>query len=305
MRMVDPSVAPLHDEPGERRLTIVGPEGVPLSFPAASLGERAVAFSIDIVILFATIFFIALVGMFLTAGSGLTFPFGMTLIAIFVVQHGYFVFFETHWQGVTPGKKVMRLRVVSKDGAGLVTDAIIARNLMRDVEVFLPGAVLAAPEQVWGNAPSWMIVPASLWLLLMFAMPALSRERTRIGDLVGGTLVVRLPQAKLLKDQAQRTSLVPGAPQDDVLRFTVQQLDVYGETELETLAGLMRKTDEGKASVHDLRVVALAIAKKIGFSGPLPHSDPRKFLRAFYQQQRSHLEKKLLFGQRKQDKFDG
>ncbi len=48
----------------------------------------------------------------------------------------------------------------------------------------------------------------------------------------------------------------------------------------------------------------MTVARKIQFEGPLPQTDPRRFLRTFYKQQRSHLEKKLLFGERKADKFD-
>lgn len=291
----------------EVELAIVGPEGVPLHFPAATVGERAMALGLDLLILFLTVVVVAIGFFALGAFTGVISFVGLALISAFLIQHGYFIFFETHWQGATPGKRLMKIKVVSRDGGGLRTDAIIARNLMRDVELFLPLAIVSAPEQVFGDAPWWMLLPTILWLLAMMLLPFFAKERTRVGDLIGGTLVVRIPEAELVHDEAARTSLLPDAPGEtrDVLTFTLAQLEHYGERELETLADVMRKHEQSKASVADLRVIAKAIAQKIGFGGPLPTSEPARFLRSFYKQQRAHLERKLLFGRRKTSKFDG
>lgn len=290
----------------EVELSIVGPEGVPLRFPAATIGERAMALGLDLLILFLALLSVGIGLVAMGAFTGLVSFLGLALIAAFLIQHGYFIFFETHWQGATPGKRLLKIKVISRDGGGLRTDAIIARNLMRDVELFLPLAIVAAPEQVFGDAPWWMLLPTILWLLAMMLLPFFAKERTRVGDLVGGTLVVRIPHAELVRDEAARTSLVPDAPDTrDALAFTLAQLEHYGERELEALADLMRKHEQGKASAEDLRVVARTIAQKIGFGGPLPTSEPARFLRTFYKQQRAHLERKLLFGRRKSSKFDG
>jgi uncharacterized RDD family membrane protein YckC len=288
----------------ELHLDVVGPEGVPLRFPAATLAERAMAFGIDLMILFLSLAVVAIALVAAGAASGFATLVGLGLVAAFVIQHGYFIFFEIHWQGTTPGKRLLKLKVVSRDGAGLRPDAVLARNLMRDVELFVPLATIAAPEQLVGDAPWWMLAPTSLWLAVMLFLPVIAKERTRVGDLVGGTIVVRIPEATLARDEAARTSLVPGAPPSDAITFTQPQLDHYGERELETLADLMRKHDQGAASTQDLKIVARTIAQKIGFGGPTPTDDPVRFLRAFYKQQRAFLEKKLLFGKRKTSKFD-
>ncbi|MCB9602072.1 MAG: RDD family protein [Sandaracinus sp.] len=288
----------------ELHLGVVGPEGVALRFPAATLSERAMAFGVDLALLFLSLLVVGIVLLAAGAVSGLTSLIGLGLVAAFVIQHGYFAFFEIHWQGATPGKRLLKLRVVSRDGSGLRADAVLARNLMRDVELFLPLAGIAAPEQLVGDAPWWMLAPTSLWLAVMLFLPFVAKERTRVGDLVGGTFVVRIPEAELAHDEAARTSLVPGAPPSDAITFTHAQLDHYGEKELETLADLMRKHQSGHATDDDLRVVARAIAQKIGFGGPTPTQDAPRFLRSFYKQQRAYLEKKLLFGKRKASKFD-
>lgn len=283
---------------------IVGPEGVPLAFPRASLSERYVAFAIDLVILALTAATVLILFVGAGLGMGLASVAGVGLVFAFLIRHFYFIAFETHWHGATPGKRLMNLRVVSRDGAGLGSDAIIARNLMRDLELFVPAALIANPEQVFGPAPWWMLAPTVLWLAAMVLMPVLSRESSRLGDLVGGTLVIRVPVAKLLRDEAARASLPPESPHADALTFSEAQLSFYGERELETLAELMRKADAGKAELTDLQVVAQTIARKIGFGGPQPLREPARFLRAFYKAQRAHLERKLLFGKRKSSKFD-
>ncbi len=288
----------------EGTLEIIGPEGVPLSFPRATILERFIAFALDLLLLYLCVFCALIFFLLAGAFAGLASVMGVGLVLAFLIQHFYFIFFETHWQGSTPGKRLIGLKVVSRDGAGLSTDGVVARNLMRDIELFVPAALLAAPEQVYGNAPWWLLLPTSLWLLVMVFLPVLTQERSRVGDLVGGTLVVRIPVGQLRDDEAARVSLPPFAPNADVLTFSLQQLEHYGERELETLAELIRKADQLKATVEDLQVVAVTIAQKIGFGGPVPHSEPERFLRSFYKQQRAHLERKLLYGKRKTSKFD-
>lgn len=288
----------------DRRFSLVSPEGVPLSFDLATLSERVFAFSIDMsIVLFATVL-LGIVGAFLSIGIGFSEPMGLAMVGIFVFRHSYFAFFEVHWHGSTPGKRLLSIKVVSRDGAGLSTESIVARNLLRDMELFLPLMALLAPSQFVGDAPWWLFVPASGWCLLFFAMPLLSKDRTRAGDLAGGTVVVRIPKAELVVDQAGRASMPPASPELEPLLFTHAQLSIYGEHELETLADLIHKADAGRADVHDLGVVAKAIARKIEYGGHEPGWDAERFLRAFYKQQRAALEKQLLFGKRKASKFD-
>ena len=63
------------------------------------------------------------------------------------------------WRGITPGKRVFGLRVIDRGGGALRADAVIARNLMREIEVFLPPDPDDRPVQ-GGEA-------GSIWLYLM------------------------------------------------------------------------------------------------------------------------------------------
>jgi len=177
-------------------------------------------------------------------------------------------------------------------------DAVFARNLMRDVELFLPIVLLVAPERLVGPSPAWLWLPALAWVAVLSLLPVLTAERTRAGDLVAGTVVVRVPKAELLADEAATTA--PAPPE-----FTRTHLSVYGERELETLAAILRQVDDGRTTAADLRVIAQTIARKVGWDGPEPSGQPERFLRAFYRRQRARLEERLLFGERKASKEDG
>src|SRR5262249_33989304 len=143
---------------------LVTPEGADLVFALASVGERAVAFGIDFALsqLILFLFVVAIVAMAAAVTSAHVFA--LLFIGIFVIREGYFLFFEARLQGSTPGKRLLGLRVVSRDGARLSLESIIARNVLRDLELFLPAAFASAPEQIIGPAPWWLRVPAAIWV---------------------------------------------------------------------------------------------------------------------------------------------
>jgi uncharacterized RDD family membrane protein YckC len=140
---------------------VVTPEGVALQLPAAGPVPRAVAWAIDFAIRLAILFVAGmLLGILGRAGQGIY------LIALFLLYWGYPIAFETLWNGRTPGKKAMALRVVAADGAPVGWVAAIVRNLLRTVDM-LPFAYMAG-------------------LVSSLADPC----GRRLGDLVAGTVVV-------------------------------------------------------------------------------------------------------------------
>ena len=54
----------------------------------------------------------------------------------------YFIHFELSWHGATPGKRIVGIRVVDRRGGPLLPAAVIARNLTREIEIFIPLGVL-------------------------------------------------------------------------------------------------------------------------------------------------------------------
>ena len=289
--------------PPKGAFDLLTPEGVELRFALAPLFSRAVALFLDLLLVTGATVVIGIASWALLPGAS---GWAVSLIGIFVIRHGYFAWFETHFNGATPGKLALGIRVISRDGGRLTMPAVLARNLMRDVEMFLPLVAIFAPDQLIGQSPGWMTLPALGWVAIHALLPLTTRERTRSGDLVGGTVVISVPSPRLLDDTAARVTaphLAVGAAQQPLV-FSSHQLSYYGEHELETLVTLLRQADWGQASAYDLAVIAATIARKVEYLGPEAATNPERFLRAFYKQQRAALEKKLLLGKRKASKYD-
>ncbi len=162
----------------------------------------------------------------------------------------------------------MGLRVIARDGGPLTAEAVFARNLMRDLEFYLPVLALLAPQAMLPSAPGWGQLLAAVWLLVFALMPLFNHDRLRCGDLVAGTLVVRAPAAVLLSDlaaarpeaarlqtAAHRPSEPPPPPREE-LTFTREQLDIYGIHELQVLEDLLSRQDQGTLDARSSRTSA-------------------------------------------------
>ena len=284
------------------------PEGIAIPFEVAGAGDRIVAFAIDfalIAIICIAFWILALLTFLLHTGSV---GFAAAILANFLVRNFYFVFLELMWGGATVGKRVARIRVIARDGGTLSASSVFARNLTRDLELFLPLTAMLMPSALVGTAPAWGELLAIVWLFVFVFIPLLNRDRLRVGDLIAGTIVVRSPRERLLPDLASAAAAtapaMPGrpavaAPRSD-LGFTREQLDLYGIKELQVLEDLLRRHGEGTVPLDTLVLVASKIQRKIGWTGRAP--DVATFLRSFYAAQRGRLEEKLLFGKRQEEK---
>jgi uncharacterized RDD family membrane protein YckC len=311
----------------ERVHRVVTPEGLSLPFAVAPVGDRLSAFLFDLLLIAAGTAVI-LVVLALTAVTGLlALGASLAVITVFLLWNFYFVFFEVRWGGVTFGKRKAGLRVISRDGGPLTAEAVFARNLMRNLELNLPVLVLLAPAQMLPESPAWGRLLAAVWLLVFALMPLFNRDRLRCGDLVAGTMVVKVPAAVLLGDLADRGARgeageAPAAARPPAARwsppppagpfaappvveaypFTRQQLDIYGIHELQVLEDLLRRHDQGTLEGRVLDEVGEKIKAKIGWSRERWSDPARPFLDAFYRAQRARLEQKMLFGQRQERK---
>lgn len=169
----------------EETLIIETPERVPLAFSLASIGNRFLAVAIDHAIQYMSIAAV-LFTFLLIASSGRDSQFGaierfasemsnwviaVMIFVVFLLFAGYFAFFEWLWDGQTPGKRLLKLRVIREDGRPITLWEAIARNLFRLFDA-LPGP---------------MIPVYSVGLIVIF----MSRRDQRVGDLVAGTVVIR------------------------------------------------------------------------------------------------------------------
>ncbi|MFV0388551.1 MAG: RDD family protein [Pyrinomonadaceae bacterium] len=165
-------------------LIIETPERVQLAFTLASIGNRFLAVMIDHFLQYFSIFLVFMFASFLiraenekakpineTFSEMPAWTIAIVIITAFILFAGYFAFFEWLWNGQTPGKRVMKLRVVREDGRPITVWESISRNLLR----------------IFDAMPSPIIPIYSVGLISIFA----STRDQRIGDIFSGTVVIR------------------------------------------------------------------------------------------------------------------
>jgi uncharacterized RDD family membrane protein YckC len=269
---------------------IVTPEGVTLDVDVAAPGERLVAFTIDMIFWLAATIFLYVCLIFLLVQK-INAELAMTAILFFafLLRNLYFIHFELATQGSTPGKRIVGLKVIDRAGGPLTPGAIVARNLTREVEVFLPfGLYLSLSATQSG----WMTLSYLAWIVIVSALPLFNRDRLRAGDLIAGTMVISLPRRVLLAELAKT---------QDRFLFTRRQLETYGAFELHVLEEVLRRP-ASRDTEHIQKEVCRKICDKIGWPDSPPDGDTLAFLQAFYTAERSFLEKEQLFGKFRADK---
>jgi uncharacterized RDD family membrane protein YckC len=172
------------------------PEQVELEYSVAGVGSRFVAVLLDTLTIGA-FFVLELVALVVIGAASSASPaagklgeaagkwfLAFVIFINFAILWGYFALFEAYWHGQTPGKRVMKLRVIKDSGRQITLFEALARNLLRVID-YLP----------------------SLYLVGVITMLCNKRNQ-RLGDLVAGTIVVheRLDESSLLYETS--TTLV-------------------------------------------------------------------------------------------------
>jgi uncharacterized RDD family membrane protein YckC len=152
----------------EDRVQIATPEGVDVELTLAGIGSRFIAAIFDFTIQAATILaFGVLLGVIGGAGNESGLAVAIFTVIVFLVFFGYDVLFEVRSRGRTPGKRWTGLRVVRTGGRPVTFVPSSIRNVMRLIDI-LPFAY-------------------AIGMLSIFV----TSNNQRLGDLAGGTLVVR------------------------------------------------------------------------------------------------------------------
>ncbi len=287
-------------------LVLLPPEGVPIHLTLPSLGTRLGAQVIDFLI---TGLLTGLLGAALIFSGAATPDAEAAILSLLLLLVGtpFYMGCELLMNGRTPGKRLTGIRVVSLDGAGLSTHQVVVRNLLKEVEIFLPLQLL--PFVALGRTATSVAILA--WTIVVIVVPWRSRARQRIGDIAAGTVVVAQPDARLLPDLAATppTRALRDEQEDAGERFvfTSDQLELYGAFELQVLERLLRgRTGAAPQAAPDaaaMAQVSASIRRKINYADPVPPAEVELFLLAFYRAQRAFLEQKKLFGDARRDKF--
>lgn len=298
--------------------SIVTPEGVNLPLKLAGRGARLGALALDIffigLVIVGSIVVLIYLGLNLAHLGGpkaqkggfisaLQFLVILFFIGGFLLHNGWFLFFELGPRGATPGKRLLGIRVAARDGGTLTPEMVIARNLLRDIELFMPLGFLVQQMASGGSGAGGLA--ATAWFALFALFPCFNRDRLRAGDLIAGTWVVETQKQRLLPVMSLVSASAATEPDDrqayhatpHVYRFGEAELAIYGEHELQTLERVLRDNRP-----ETLAAVAEAICVKIGWTAPGP-GEIQPFLQAFYTQLRARLESGMRFGKRKANKF--
>jgi uncharacterized RDD family membrane protein YckC len=152
-------------EPLDTTVRLVTPERITFQYPLAGPFRRAVAYLIDLVVL--GLLCLAALVLSLALALGTISGMGLFLPAFFVLYFGYGATCEALFNGQTPGKRAVGIRVVSDQGVPITGAQAMLRNL------------LWAFDGIW----PFVYLPAVACMLL-------TRRFQRLGDLAAGTMVI-------------------------------------------------------------------------------------------------------------------
>jgi uncharacterized RDD family membrane protein YckC len=251
------------------RVTVRSPEGVELEFSVAGPASRMAAYALDWVAVIAiTVAVLVLLGASfpLLQWINAQVEFGtlpahkqdvvrwlapllvMLYTGITFSEILYFALWETASRGLTPGKYLMRLRVVGIDGQPLEPKAALLRNALRAIDT----------------------LPAS-YLVGLVTM-VISKSGQRLGDHAAGTWVVRTDRTQRPKPIDMPDGLPP-------LVLSRVQLAKLGRREIALLRATLRRLPEISATQqHELvDPVVRALCTRLAIEAA-EVSDPTRFL---------------------------
>ena len=239
----------------DTRIEIVTPENIAFQYRVAGPFRRLPAFLIDLAIRVgvAVVGMIAAVLAFGSAGVegvGL----GAGLLLWFVLSWFYGGLFEALWNGQTPGKRMMRIRVVSVEGQPITPFQAILRNILRDVDsqplVFYQIGLLAAMLndrfQRLGDLASGTMGVIEEGRRLQGVVPVREPEAIRIGALIPPSFQPSRSLTRALAAYVERRQLFPLGRRLEIARHVGEPLrrkfQLPAETDLDMLlCGLYRR----------------------------------------------------------------
>lgn len=149
------------------KVDIVTAQNVKISYQLANIGERVLAFIIDIVIIYGVVFFS--LAAFMVSFDGNPPEHLMWILIMFLLPlFFYHLVLEIIFNGQSFGKKLMKIKVVRLDGSSAGIDQYILRWIMRFIDFGIFSGLVA------------------------FISIMLSEKSQRLGDMVAGTTVIKL-----------------------------------------------------------------------------------------------------------------
>ncbi len=242
------------------------PESVELDFTLAGIGNRVYAFVIDSIVLgFILTILLIIAALFLFNIPVLSSLFGIEedqvglwilaiqFFIIFVTYVGYFVFFETLWQGETPGKRFVKIRVIQDNGRPITLQQATLRALLRPID--------------------------DLFFLGIFFI-IFGKQEKRIGDWVAGTIIIQEEQGK------KNTDLTLSKEAEDLAKYLQTNTDISQllPEDFATIRRYLQRRDEmfTEAKIELARKLAYQVKDIISLQEIPEGTTTNLFLEAVY-----------------------
>ena len=253
----------------EQDYVIDTPESVAFTYEVTGIGNRFIAALIDSAVLGVALFLLNLLVLValelvgdismdrLLDGEPPSWLGGLT-IALYALLNfsffwGYYILFEWLWNGQTPGKRVVKIRVLRLDGNPAGFTEVLLRNLVRPVD-FLPGGY-------------------GLGLLVML----LNEKSRRLGDFAAGTLVIRELADVSLDALATRSGANPAAV-DESLLLAFPEIRRLTSTDYELIQEVLTRFRRGAISHRSMERLSQTLAARLEVETPRGWDSSLKFL---------------------------
>lgn len=239
-----------------RLFEVITPEHVAIRYELAGIGSRGVAVMVDtmlqILLAMAPLLaFLQLRKIFPSAWQHSVLS-GLLVLSFFLILWAYFVIFETLWNGETPGKRLMGLRVIKDAGYPVDFRAVVMRNFLRAID--------------------WLPV----FYALGFIVQLCSKQYKRLGDYPAGTVVVRHGRAEQEKTWGEGEAVVFRLLDASVL----SQIGRVTRAEYRTVQHFLERRNELPAPLRAelARRLALSLIDKFGYQAPALGMDYLRWL---------------------------
>jgi uncharacterized RDD family membrane protein YckC len=211
------------------RYTVDTPENIEFAYDIAGIGSRFLAAIIDTFLIGMAELILGFIVGVAIARSGFADRVDSTesiflavgSILAFVILWGYYIVFELVWNGQSPGKRAIGLRVVREGGRPLTFVNSAIRNLIRLVD-FLPAFY-------------------GIGVVVMFV----DRRARRFGDLAGGALVVKERRGVTLESLTAQSSVLPAAqPGQPLQQPTLPNVHLLNDQDYNLVQEFLRRRSE-------------------------------------------------------------
>lgn len=235
------------------RFVVETPENIRFGYDVADIGSRFLAIAIDSLIqgvIYVVLFFSLVILANQMTAFDIPQPVNDALgigvvVALFIIQFGYFMFFEIIWNGQTPGKRLFELRVIKDNSYPLAPLDSVIRNLVRIID-FFPFAY-------------------GVGLVTMF----FNARAKRLGDFAASTIVVKMRRQVRLQDLQPVAPASSPPPTAAPAPLGMTQLDAQD-------IALVESFFQRQAALTNRDALALQLAQRLAIKmGVPPNAAPR------------------------------